>query len=406
MKNLLQSWKKHYQELKKIRGSHAESVDFNIFKIVSDLYYRENFHSDIIYELLKTQNGEGLSELIKMINAHGKIKLDIDDFRNASIKKEYTIENKRRIDILIWSKKSGKIIIIENKINNAPDQYRQIPDYVKYVNNTLKEEFEITKTEVVCVIYLPLIYKKPSKEGWTKEERANIYKILEIIPAYDYLCDNWITPFANNTTNHKVKYTLEQYKDLIIELSKKESMNSKTKEFYEILQNMGEEGLETALSIKKVIDELPKFRAKRIRDKFSTQPCNKFGNTLIWKNKNRGVWIAKFLEYPNNKIDLWLRIECWEKEYKITINEGKTFKKGNKTLSDFLDSKELKQFFKKCSTENEWHLKKVFNFPSYSQEKQLDSTIESILQIINSEDIDISSFVKKLENLISIDFKK
>ena len=58
----------YYQENK----SKKVAEGFNIFKIISDIYYRENFHSDILTSLLQKEqkhNGEDkyLKEFVKLL---------------------------------------------------------------------------------------------------------------------------------------------------------------------------------------------------------------------------------------------------------------------------------------------------------------------------------------------------
>ena len=60
---------------------------FNVFSLVSDLYYRENFHSDIISFFLDTQEKHGagnvfLDAFIQMLNKKGK-SIDSNYYRDA-----------------------------------------------------------------------------------------------------------------------------------------------------------------------------------------------------------------------------------------------------------------------------------------------------------------------------------
>ena len=103
---------------------------FNIFNIVSNLYYRENFHSDIIKYFLDPNEKHNcgsafLNVFIQMLNEKINQKdkyIDATCYDNAVVVRE-----EGRIDILIKSEMSHKCIIIENKINNAGDMQRQIP---------------------------------------------------------------------------------------------------------------------------------------------------------------------------------------------------------------------------------------------------------------------------------------
>lgn len=105
------------------KRSHTE-IPFNVFMVVSDLYYRENFHSDIIRLFLDTngKHGEGaifLDLLIDILNKDYHKHISKFNYRNSEARREYG-----RIDILVRSVDSKHCIIIENKINNACDMPR------------------------------------------------------------------------------------------------------------------------------------------------------------------------------------------------------------------------------------------------------------------------------------------
>ena len=146
-------------------------IGFNIFTLCSDKYYRENFHSDIIKAFLDPteKHNEGnkylhiFIDLLNCVNNQNHIKKS--DFENASVERE-----KQHIDILVADETSKKAIIIENKINNAGDQHRQLPRYY----DKLKGDYD-----VVAIIYLTLNNsKKPYTSDWTNEEKESIHKIL------------------------------------------------------------------------------------------------------------------------------------------------------------------------------------------------------------------------------------
>lgn len=44
---------KYEKYLEKINPPQDQKPPFNIFHVISDIYYRENFHSDILAQLLK-----------------------------------------------------------------------------------------------------------------------------------------------------------------------------------------------------------------------------------------------------------------------------------------------------------------------------------------------------------------
>ena len=119
---------------------------YNLFTLSSTNTHLENFHSDVMAELLdpRGRHGKGnlfLMEFIRFLNAKHQFELLESDFEQANV-----IREKGRIDILI--KTSSTAIIIENKINNAPDMEEQLLRYYRYcIDRNL---------EVKAIIYLSL----------------------------------------------------------------------------------------------------------------------------------------------------------------------------------------------------------------------------------------------------------
>ena len=94
-----------------------EALEFNFFTSISDFYYRENFHSDILKVILNPSTdliGNKLYldifiDVLKEIKKADKLKHFSEDV---------TVEREEgRIDILIYD--SSKAIIVENKGNLA-----------------------------------------------------------------------------------------------------------------------------------------------------------------------------------------------------------------------------------------------------------------------------------------------
>jgi hypothetical protein len=100
--------------------SSYRAEPFNVFKLASDRYYRENFHSDIIKAFLNPEEGHGegclfLYAFIDFIKkSFPKISISKTDYKNVIVKREA-----ERIDILIKSEESKHCIIIENKIGTV-----------------------------------------------------------------------------------------------------------------------------------------------------------------------------------------------------------------------------------------------------------------------------------------------
>ena len=159
-----------------------------------------------------------------------------------------------RIDIIIEGDKH--CIVIENKLNNAPDTYQQLPKYYR----DLKKK----GVTVDAFVYLPLSpQKSPDSSSWNDEEsREYINKHLVIIPAYYAgqvnLIENWLVPAEEKTINSDAKFIIKQYITLLNNLTI-DIMDDK--EILDILSS--DDNFETTISIlhlqeslcKKIIEE-------------------------------------------------------------------------------------------------------------------------------------------------------
>ena len=110
-----------------------------MFYLISDYYYRETFHGDIIAALLdpKEKHNKGITYLslfINMINSKKQLveKKYYESESTRVIKEQHTDDGilKGRIDIFIEGT-DKHCIVIENKLNNAGDTNRQLPKYYK-----------------------------------------------------------------------------------------------------------------------------------------------------------------------------------------------------------------------------------------------------------------------------------
>ena len=269
-------------ELKNICKAYEENKNqnfdegFSVFKIVSDLYYREKFHSQIIAALLhpKEKHNEGnkfLCQFLKYLNDKHNTKINSIDYQNAEVTGTRIIGEKKYIDI--WIKGSKKCIIIENKIYNAKDQHLQIPTYF--------DNAEEDKYDIDAIIYLSLDGKKTNtdKSNWEKidkPKRVRIEKKFVEIAAFNNedgkekdLYHGWIIPCTNIANNIDALLILRQYGKLIKSLNKNTMSNQITDKFFNVILN--EDNFETALSIRDMLNNLNHFKLVRLRNLFQTK---------------------------------------------------------------------------------------------------------------------------------------
>ena len=208
----------------------------NVFKMVSDLYYRENFHSDVIKVFLdpREKHKEGAAFLFAFIdfindNFRDKVYISKQDYRSAKAKRE-----QGKIDILILSEESKHCIIIENKIYNAPDMERQLPKYYDYM---IERGYKVD-----AIVYLPLdINKQPNQMTWLEEDKKHVLPLLCIVPAYQKkgvnLVAGWIEPCILKARNLDCVSILRQYGELVKLLNNNIMDNIILGKFYQSLKD-------------------------------------------------------------------------------------------------------------------------------------------------------------------------
>lgn len=337
----------YLEQCKSISNEYRRSKEdlhkdvFNVFCLVSDLYYRENFHSDIICFFLdpkeKHQCGDVfLRTFIQMLNKTGK-NIDPVKYQDAT-----AVREEGKIDILITSNLSKRAIIIENKINEAVDMERQIPRYY----DKISKDFTVD-----AIVYLPLSnFKKPNKQDWTKQDEDNIEPLLISIPAYDKsgginIVDNWLRPSILLSDNLDVVSTLRQYSNLITKLNHDIMDVNVLEKFYSGL--LQENNMETARSIRDMMKELPEYMAKRIFEMYqSGKKYEPFSKVDMWKDHactffekakvgERSITIDVYC--GDDGYELWLferERELSEPDYDFIVNQIKSLSRFEKKPID------------------------------------------------------------------------
>lgn len=356
------------------RKEKASDIGFNVFQIASDTYYRENFHSYVLYNLLNPEyhaEGELFLELfIDCLNECGTFEIAKSDFQNPVVERESD-----RVDIRIRDKVSGKSILIENKINDAQDQYRQIP---RYYNIEEKADFEVQ-----CVVYLTLLEGKVvSTLDWTDDEIKTIIPRTIYLPAVSTkkgsLVNNWLEQCIQASNHEDVPATLRQYKKIIIYLSKEKIDQNLLEEFYQHTQD--NEKFQTAVQIREMLDNLCEHRAHKLLEYFSNS-SNRFAGKGAFAHK--GEWRAKFQNSKFSNISLWIDVACREKETKIFFVESETKQLDKLELFladlnvDFRTSEHpdaLEKSFKYPSQENDLYeyLTKLFAALENAEQKEVE----------------------------------
>lgn len=358
--NLFNSLREELSEIKKIKGD-SHIGEFNIFKSIAEAYKQKNDdrnrfslegpNSDILQLILSPKskeigNSSILEDFLRYIGIDdNSIKECFPNLYEAEIEREASIEN-GRIDLLI--KNENHCVIIESKLNNAPNQPFQLQRY--YLAET-KE-----KREVVKIVYLTLVpcgeldfdnefelYKKETK--YSKEELRefknvipNVKERLVYLPATNKHNEKSLCNFFNTEVekidNELIKVILNQYTKLLTELGGIEEMLVPEKELIKKIYESKEsvENAETFAEIWQKKDEIIK---SLLDEKFKEEYTDKgwrFENGTFYKTAKENLEFYIYF-YPR---DRWA-LERWF-EMGFRLEKGTYSQKEKENLREFLDS--------------------------------------------------------------------
>ena len=348
---------------------------FNLFYLISDHYYRETFHSDIIAALLspKEKHGGGNLYLNLFLDMIG---VDKSNYQDAKVHKEYGTNEGTlggRIDIFIEGG-NKHCVVVENKLNNAGDTYKQLPKYYHYLDNN---KYNIDK-----FVYLPLNpYKTPDKSDWSDEERIFIDGKLKILPAFlegePNLIDNWLEIAEKKTENEDARFIIKQYVTVLRNLTNS-IMNAKSlKSFYnEMIEG---DNLKTALSVRDMLNDLPEYMAKRIVDKYSSN-YEPFEKVFLFSTSSQKA--AVLHEAKVKEILISVDIYCSVQGYTIVFfnRQGNIPEDEFQGIKNSLDS--LKDFKKRIKENNQYEFCLRFN-----EEDKVISFVNNLLNELRSKNV-------------------
>lgn len=264
---------------------------------------KEIVHSRIIADLLnpKGEHQLGYGFLLKFLKAV-KIDVSLPHFPNVEnlIKSEVEleryaptlfdgIETKGRIDILLRVELANKkkyAIIIENKLNDAPDQFQQLERYNYYVEKEL---------------------------GYSKDERITVY-MPRINCEYDgaiVIDATQLADIIENTLKESVssnKAAIQTYAKYLRNIS----INNIIMDNSKILAEMSAEDIINAKVIKGAYDKLPEAFAEKLKDIYDgnnglkAEVSSKYPSyCYIWNPKAYGLtslWLAIGFEYDSYSV--------------------------------------------------------------------------------------------------------
>jgi hypothetical protein len=169
-----------------------------------------------------------------------------------------------RIDILIKDKETMHCIIIENKINNAGDTFRQLP---KYYCDLVIKGYKVDE-----IIYISMDgSKRPDRSTWTIED-SNLY--LDNIITYCAVSNKTEIDIVNGFLNKCLLNSVDieecsffrQYIDLLSYLRRDQMDHQLMEKFYDQMQD--KDNYSIALSIRSMVGDLIIYRRDRIYEKY------------------------------------------------------------------------------------------------------------------------------------------
>ncbi len=267
---------------------------FNLLTVSTSTSHLENFHSDIIAELLNPNGLHGENNLffevfLDFLTKFTKINIDKNDFSRPVISRE-----KGRIDIWVRDEISKKSIIIENKINNAPDQDEQIKRYFEFSKDS--------SYEVVCIAYLSLDGLKLAPETGI----SVIDDLIINIPAFNKstldLYSGWLMESLKIKMDDHAYTFVFQYAQSITHLANQVLLMDTKEEFYNYISNKPNfENISTLVDLK---NSLHVYRA----DRFIKQ-IDSYHPFKVKKRYDANYWLFQNLSIDGNdyKVDIFFR---------------------------------------------------------------------------------------------------
>lgn len=352
--------KKVLEVIRKLKSQELHSNDrmkYNLFTLFSDFYYRENFHSDIVRLLLEVP--QILHEFLVVLNAiKPELKLNTLDYSAVEVERETG-----RIDVLLVDRNSRKAIIIENKINEASDQDRQLPRYLEYINEK--------KYLIEGVIYLTLDGRKRiSKHNWTDKDKEFVDEKFINLAAFDKTDSNLYKTLAKSESKINdidILNVIRQYKQLLKSLSKKTMIMTLNEEFYNLIKESN--NLETVKEINRLYTQLPELRARLLQEKYSNLH-KPFDKVDIWKEV-----IVYFDELNIEKSNFAIDIHCKDENYRVEFFDRSALEENSSTSMELMKKIDFNLF---KIEENKRRIYCVFQFPS--EENELWEFINELLQ--------------------------
>lgn len=173
----------------------------NIFKIIN-IADKEIVHSDMLAWFFNPYenhnlNDKVLKEILMQLSKKDAeyISLLLLDYSDLEVYREYTVDNGRRIDIVMESKNNKVIFIIENKIWSGEGD-NQLEDYKNYIDEKYNDYNRI------FLFLTPEKERKEKYKGYIHITYSMIYSVLNCV-------------LQENQIKFEISVIIRQYKEII-----------------------------------------------------------------------------------------------------------------------------------------------------------------------------------------------
>ncbi len=291
----------------------SDDLGFNPFVLMSDMYYRENFHSDIIAAILDpngSHNEKGLflqafvNLLASLAEKQNKPTV-AEKLRKLGINDEIVVSREDyRTDIAIYSAHDHWSILIENKINNAIDQDRQL---IRYLDDWTNDKLDV---KPVAIVYLTPIYETvPDMRDWADEERAKVSGLLVSLAGYmpERKClYGWLRQCELSSLIFNNKAVFSQYAALV---KQQAGMDMNEKDFQVFLEQVAKSQINIDDLIE-VVNQLPQFYASWIHRKLQAEMAEISFGDKAWIYNGYVAVLDFHVRSGKNNIKLAFDIPC------------------------------------------------------------------------------------------------
>lgn len=367
--------------------------EVNIFKIIN-MVDKEAIHSDILAWLFNPYenhnfNDKAIKVLLMQLSEKDAeyINLFLQDYSDLEVYREYTIDNGRRIDILMESRNNKVIFIIENKIWSGEGD-NQLEDYKKYIDEKYSDYNRI-------FLYLtPEKERKEKYKGYIHITYNTIYKILNNI-----LHDNQI--------RLEIRAVLKQYKEII----RKDIMGNVDKDMIDLCRKLYVEHKEALNKIMQY-GNTTYYLTEVINDILQSEPYNE--GEVILKNYGHIVYLPFCKSETREKLQcgfqkdreyFTLTISIEIKNDNVNIYLQGSGRNVNNTTEQDNNYNKLKEIFEKELKQkiNKWGwyilCNKSFTSKSYINMEEYVKEVKKLLEYSLAEPVaEFNKIINMFEN--------